>query len=107
VYTRILVPLDGSATAEAVLPYAQAFAAGFKTSVELLSVLDIGAMATHLSADKVPELNAIVANEEKKSTTYLANVAKSLFSRFPTDAGLFAAIRRRPFLKSRARTAIH
>jgi nucleotide-binding universal stress UspA family protein len=85
VYTRILVPLDGSATAEAVLPYAQAFAAGFKTSVELLSVLDIGAMATHLSADKVPQLNAIMANEEKKSTTYLANVAKNLFSRFPTE----------------------
>ena len=39
-YTKILVPLDGSATAEAVLPYAEAFAAGFKTSVELLSVLD-------------------------------------------------------------------
>lgn len=84
-YTRILVPLDGSATAEAVLPYAQAFAAGFKTSVELLSVLDIGAMATHLSADKVPQLNAILANEEKKSTTYLANVAKNFFSRFSTE----------------------
>ena len=84
-YKRILVPLDGSATAEAVLPYAQAFAAGFKTSVELLTVLDIGAMATHLPADKVPELNAIMANEEKKSTTYLANVAKNFFSRFPTE----------------------
>ena len=46
-YTRILVPLDGSATAEAVLPYAEAFAAGFKTSVELMSVIDIGAMTTH------------------------------------------------------------
>lgn len=38
-YEKILVPPDGSATAEAVLPFVEAFAAGFKTGVELLSVL--------------------------------------------------------------------
>ena len=84
-YTRILVTLDGSATAEAVLPYAQAFAAGFKTSVELLSVIDIGAMATHLSADKHPHLDAIIANEEKHSASYLEDVAKNFFSGLPTE----------------------
>jgi nucleotide-binding universal stress UspA family protein len=83
-YTRILVPLDGSATAEAVLPYAEAFAAGFKTSVELMSVIDIGAMTTHLAADKVHHLDTIIATEEKNSASYLENVAK-IFSRFPTD----------------------
>ena len=80
-YTRILVPLDGSATAEAVLPYAQAFAAGFKTSVELLSVIDIGAMTIHLSADKLPQLNVVIANEEKNRASYLEDVAKNFFSR--------------------------
>jgi nucleotide-binding universal stress UspA family protein len=84
-YTRILVPLDGSATAEAVLPYAQAFAAGFKTSVELLSVIDIGAMTTHLSADKVPRLSDIIANEEKNIASYLDDVAKNFFSGFPIE----------------------
>lgn len=84
-YTRILVPLDGSATAEAVLPYAQAFAAGFKTSVELLSVIDIGAMTIHLSADKLPQLNVVIANEEKNRASYLEDVAKNFFSRFPTE----------------------
>lgn len=83
-YTRILVPLDGSATAEAVLPYAEAFAAGFKTSVELMSVIDIGAMTTHLAPDKVHHLDTIIAAEEKKCASYLKNVAK-VFSRFPTE----------------------
>jgi len=83
-YTRILVPLDGSATAEAVLPYAEALAAGFKTSVELMSVIDIGAMTTHLAADKVRHLDTIIATEETHSATYLENVAK-IFSRFPTE----------------------
>ena len=83
-YTRILVPLDGSATAEAVLPYAEAFAAGFKTSVELMSVIDIGAMTSHLAADKVHHLETIIAAEEKNSASYLENVAKT-FSRFPTE----------------------
>jgi nucleotide-binding universal stress UspA family protein len=84
-YKRILVPLDGSATAEAVLPYAQAFAAGFKTSVELLSVIDTGAMTTYLSADKVPQLNAIIANEEKNRASYLEDVGKNLSSRFRAE----------------------
>jgi nucleotide-binding universal stress UspA family protein len=76
--------LDGSATAEAVLPYAEAFAAGFKTSVELMSVIDIGAMTSHLAADKVQHLDTMIATEEKKSASYLENVAKTL-SRFPTE----------------------
>jgi nucleotide-binding universal stress UspA family protein len=83
-YTKILVPLDGSATAEAVLPYAEALAAGFKTAVELLSVIDIGAMTTHLTADKVHNLDTLIATEEKHSASYLENVAK-IFSRFPTQ----------------------
>ena len=62
-YKKILVPLDGSTTAEAVLPYVEAFAAGFKTAVELLSVIDIGAMTTHLAPDRVRHLDIIVAYE--------------------------------------------
>jgi len=83
-YTRILVPLDGSATAETVLPYAEAFAAGFKTSVELMSVIDIGAMTSHLAAEKMHHLDTVIAAEEKNSAGYLENVAKR-FSRFPTE----------------------
>ena len=83
-YKKILVPLDGSTTAEAVLPYVEAFAAGFKTAVELLSVIDIGAMTTHLAPDRVRHLDTIVAYEEKKCATYLEDVAKN-FSHSPTE----------------------
>jgi nucleotide-binding universal stress UspA family protein len=75
-YKRILVPLDGSMTAEAVLPYVEAFAAGFKTVVELLSIIDIGAMTTHLAPERVRHLDSIVAYEEKKCAAYLDDVAK-------------------------------
>jgi nucleotide-binding universal stress UspA family protein len=85
-YKKILVPLDGSATAEAVLPYAAAFAAGFKTAVELLSVIDVAAMTTtHLSADRLHHLDAIIANEERKGAIYLKDVAKNFFSGVPTE----------------------
>jgi len=77
-YKKILVPLDGSATAEAVLPYVEAFAAGFNTAVELLSVIDIGAMTTHLAPDKVHHLDSIVASEEEKCAKYLDSVAKKI-----------------------------
>jgi nucleotide-binding universal stress UspA family protein len=83
-YTRILVSLDGSATAEAVLPYVEALAAGFKTSVELMSVIDLVAMTSHFAADKVHSLDTIIATEEKHYASYLENVAKH-FSGFPTE----------------------
>jgi nucleotide-binding universal stress UspA family protein len=40
-YSKILIPLDGSKTAEKVLPYARHLAGKFNTAVELLAVIDI------------------------------------------------------------------
>jgi nucleotide-binding universal stress UspA family protein len=76
-YTRILIPLDGSEAAEAVLPYAGALAAGFKSAIELLSVVDIGAMAAHLAADRARYLDTLIATAEKNSADYLAKLAKT------------------------------
>ncbi len=87
-YTKILVPLDGSATAESVLPYAEALAAGFKTAVELLSVVDIAAMATHLAAEDALRADSVIASAEKNCAGYLENIAKR-FSRFPTECRIF------------------
>jgi nucleotide-binding universal stress UspA family protein len=39
-YTKILVPLDGSRSSEGVLPYARSLARGFNVAVELLRVND-------------------------------------------------------------------
>ena len=47
-YTRILIPLDGSKAAEKVLPYARALAGRLKVHVELMEVVDIAEMVTEL-----------------------------------------------------------
>jgi len=44
----MLIPLDGSKTAEKVLPYARTLAGALKVPVELLEVIDIAEMATHI-----------------------------------------------------------
>ena len=48
-YTKMLMPLDGSKTAEKVLPYARFLAEKLKISVELLSVIDIAELAAHIA----------------------------------------------------------
>ena len=48
-YTRLLIPLDGSKTAEAVLPYGRTLARTLNIPVELLGVVDIEALATQVS----------------------------------------------------------
>ena len=48
-YSKILVPLDGSKTAENVLPLARCFARSLQIPVELLAVVDIAEIARHAS----------------------------------------------------------
>jgi nucleotide-binding universal stress UspA family protein len=47
-YTRILVPLDASKTAEKVLPYARFLAGTLKLPVELLEVVDVVEVARRI-----------------------------------------------------------
>jgi nucleotide-binding universal stress UspA family protein len=51
-YTRLLVRLDGSKTAEKVLPYARFLAARLKLPVELLEVIDIVEIAKLRTPEK-------------------------------------------------------
>ncbi len=39
-YSKILIPLDGSTTAEKVLPYARYLGGRFKIPIELLAVIE-------------------------------------------------------------------
>ena len=55
-YTKILIPLDGSKTAEKVLPYARYFAGKLKLPVELLAVIDMAEMASSYTGRKGPLL---------------------------------------------------
>ena len=74
-YSKILVPLDGSKTSEKVLPYARYLAGKFKVPVELLAVLDIADMATHISAEKARHLDTMIEDGMRASTTYIREVA--------------------------------
>ena len=74
-YTKILIPLDGSKTAEKVLPYARFLARGLEIPIELLGVIDVAEMATHVAAKKARYLNGMVEEDVRKSFEYLRGVA--------------------------------
>jgi len=74
-YSKMLVPLDGSKTAEKVLPYARYLAGKLKMPIELLAVIDIAEMATHISAEKARYLDTMIEDGVRASTTYLRGVA--------------------------------
>jgi nucleotide-binding universal stress UspA family protein len=76
-YTRMLIPLDGSKTAENVLPYGRILARTFQIPVELMEVLDIAGMASHVAAEKAGRLNTVVTEGERSSEQYLKKIASS------------------------------
>ncbi len=76
-YTRMLIPLDSSKTAENVLPYGRILARTFQIPVELMEVLDIAGMASHVAAEKAGHLDTVVPEAERSSEQYLKKIAGS------------------------------
>ena len=76
-YTRMLIPLDGSKTAENVLPYGRILARTFQIPVEIMEVLDIAGMASHVAAEKARRLDTVVTEGERSSEQYLKKIASS------------------------------
>jgi len=74
-FTSMLIPLDGSKTAEKVLPYARHLAGKFTIPIELLAVIDIAEMATQISAGKARYLDTMIEDGVRASTTYLRGIA--------------------------------
>src|SRR5215469_13003349 len=74
-YSKILIPLDGSKTAEKVLPYARALAENLKARVELISALNVAEMAAHISAEHARHLDTITEEGERRSLEYLKKIA--------------------------------
>jgi nucleotide-binding universal stress UspA family protein len=85
-FGRILLPLDGSKTAENAMPYALALAGGLKLPVDLLAVVDIAELAAHLSAAHARYMDTIVEAEVKSINEYLGGVAKSFKETAVTSA---------------------
>jgi len=73
-YTRMLVPLDGSETAEKVLPYARTLAGNLKIPIELLAVIE---MSRSVSAEKTRYLDTVVDAAIRRNQEYLQRIAKT------------------------------
>jgi nucleotide-binding universal stress UspA family protein len=85
-YTKILVPLDGSAVAEQVLPYVRTLAGGLKIPVELMGVVDMAQLDSHISAEKGRYLDTLIGDSVRCSGEYLKGVAQT----FPRASVSFA-----------------
>ena len=77
-YTKILVPLDGSAVAEQVLPYVRTLARGLKIPVEFVGVVDMEEFASHTSAEKGRYVEPMIEDSLCRSGKYLEGVAQTL-----------------------------
>jgi nucleotide-binding universal stress UspA family protein len=77
-YSKILVPLDGSKTAENVLPLARCFARSLQIAVELLGVVDIAELARrHVAADPASMIRTLADDATRRLGDYLEQVAKN------------------------------
>ncbi len=76
-YKKILVPLDGSKTAENALPLARFLARRLEMPVQLLGVIDLTELARSVSAAENLYLDGLVATETRTSEAYLAEIAKT------------------------------
>ena len=76
-YAKILVPLDGSKTAENVVPPARSFARGLQIPVELLGVVEVAEMARHGPPSQASMIRSIVDDATRRIDDYLERVAKN------------------------------
>jgi len=76
-YSKVLVPLDGSKTAENVLPLARCFARSLQIPVELLAVVDLAEIGRHLAADQASMIRTLVDDTTRRFGDYLERVAKN------------------------------
>jgi nucleotide-binding universal stress UspA family protein len=76
-YKKIIVPLDGSKTAENVLPYARCFARNLQIPIELLAVIDVAEMTRTISAAEGLFLETLIEAETGRYNNYLKGIAKN------------------------------
>ncbi|HLN87952.1 MAG TPA: universal stress protein [Candidatus Limnocylindrales bacterium] len=76
-YKKILVALDGSPSAEKVLPYARALAKRMALAVDLLEVVDIVEMTRSVPAAEGLFINQLAEDDARRSGAYLDAVARN------------------------------
>jgi len=76
-YTRMLIPLDGSKVAEQVLPYARFLAKALGIPAELLGVVDPAPLTDFSEVWQHRDLDRLIAEEMTGTTRYLETTARS------------------------------
>ena len=76
-YSRILIPLDGSRVAEQVLPYARFLVRTLRIPVELLGVVDLESLEGLVNADKRRQIDTLLTEKAEGNKVYLEAVARS------------------------------
>ncbi len=76
-YTRLLIPLDGSQIAEQVLPYGRFLAKALAVPVELLGTVDPVPLADFAESWERSDLDGLIAQETKHTSEYLEAAARS------------------------------
>jgi nucleotide-binding universal stress UspA family protein len=76
-FSKIVVPLDGSPVAEVVLPYARWLAQGLNLPVILLSAIDLEEIARHIVTERGLFLDTLDDFETRRRNEYLSSTAKS------------------------------
>jgi nucleotide-binding universal stress UspA family protein len=76
-YTRMLIPLDGSKLAENVLPYARTLARALELRIELLSVVDSMDFARTANAGHVRDFDPLIEAATQEGKRYLEGIARS------------------------------
>jgi nucleotide-binding universal stress UspA family protein len=76
-YTRMLIPLDGSQVAEQVLPYARSLAKALTIPVELLEVVDPEVLNLLANPAQGRYIDSLLAERTASCKTYLAGIARS------------------------------
>ena len=80
-FEKILVPLDGSSTAEIALPYARLLAEKLDADVELLSLIDRGEIERSIADPDA--LTEVVCYHTARFERYLSQIAEGFFGRRP------------------------
>jgi nucleotide-binding universal stress UspA family protein len=81
-FTRILVPLDGSSLAERALPYAEALAGLLGTAIHIVRVVDVAAFERFSAIGYAPmAAGELLADEDTRTASYLADVKRDMEGR--------------------------
>ena len=76
-YTKMLIPLDGSEVSQQVLPYARSLARKLELPVELLEVVDVVGLSAAVAACDKGNVESLIAETTRGSAAFLERISKT------------------------------